>query len=279
MKAFNRIFNNPSHPAPNASNDGKTNSLFRSKKKDNGKRKPKLNAPKKKISTTPIARFAWFTVGIFVIVATGFCFFLPIFKNATALDYFDYVSELRSNILTAETELYSLKIYAVEKEYPYSADGIKRETTARTEIYFTAPSGDKTCKISFFLNGEKREGEASYDNVKAEYFLSDPVDCSSVESLDLNISYGEDSFTMTAKTVKTDKTLSPRQALTKLRENAPSTFENLTIENAFVGEIYLRLISEDAPYYYIGLIEKNGNIQAYLLNSETGKILAKREHG
>ena len=82
---------------------------------------------------------------------------------------------------------------------------------------------------------------------------------------------------MTAKTIKTDKTLSPKQALNKLRENAPSVFETLTNENGFVGEIYLRLISEDAPYYYIGLIEKNGNIQAYLLNSETGKILAKRE--
>ena len=63
----------------------------------------------------------------------------------------------------------------------------------------------------------------------------------------------------------------------KLKEKDPSAFEGLTKDNAFVGEIYLRLICENAPYYYIGLIEKNGNIQAYLLNSENGKILAKRE--
>lgn len=275
MKAFNKIFNKHSVPATDTTTDKKTNHLFTSNPKQNFKRKPK----KRKLSTAPIARFAWFTVGIFVIVATGFCFFLPIFKNATALDYFDYISELRSNILISETNQYSLKVYAVEKEYPYFADGIKRETTARAEIYFTAPSGDKPCKISFLLNGKKHEGEASYDNVKAEYFLSDPADFSSIEALDFNISYGEESFSMTAKTIKTDKTLSPRQALTKLQENAPSVFETLTSENAFVGEIYLRLISEDAPYYYIGLIEKNGNIQAYLLHSENGKILAKREHG
>ena len=119
----------------------------------------------------------------------------------------------------------------------------------------------------------------SYDNVKSEYSLSDSVDCSKLESVDFKISYGDESFNMTAKTIKTDKTLSPRQALDKLRENAPSVFQNLTDGNTFVGEIYLRLISEDAPYYYIGIIEKNGNIQAFLLNSESGKILAKREQG
>jgi hypothetical protein len=275
MKAFRKLSKKAHSLAQTKSADNEKKPLFIGKPKSKGKN----SKSKRKISTAPIARFAWFIVGIFVIVATGFSFFLPIFKNATALDYFDYVSELRSNILIAEKDSYALKVYAVEKEYPYSTDGVKRETTTRTEIYFTAPSGDKSCQISFTINDKRHEGEASYDNVKAEYFLSYPADFSSVESLDFTIRYGEESFTMTAKTIKTEKTLTPRQALTKLRENAPSVFENLTSENAFVGEIYLRLISENSPYYYIGLIEKNGTIQAYLLNSENGKILAKREQG
>ena len=273
MRVFRKFFKKKPLTKPTNPPDNKKIPLFRSKRKS--EKKPTKFKPK--IPTAPIARFAWFIVGIFVIVATGFCFFLPIFKSATALDYFDYVSELRSNVLIATQENYVLKIYAVEKEYPYSTDGIKRETTTRTEIYFTAPSGDKTCQITFTLNGKSHEGELSYDNVKAEYFLSYPADFSNVENLDFSLRYGEEHLKMTAKTIKTDKTLSPRQALTKLQENAPSVFETLTNENGFVGEIYLRLISEDAPYYYIGLIEKNGNIQAYLLNSETGKILAKRE--
>ena len=226
----------------------------------------------------PIARLAWFLVGIFVIVAAGFSFFLPIFKSATTLDYFDYVSELRSNILVAKTNEYFLKIYAVEKEYPYSADGIKRENSTRAEIFFFAPSGDKNCRISFSIGGKTYDSEMSYDNVKAEYFLCEPADFSNVKSLDFSIRYGEENFLLTAQTIKTEKTLAPRQVLNKLKENAPSAFENLTYENEFIGEIYLRLISEDAPYYYVGLIEKSGKIQAYLLHSETGKILAKREN-
>lgn len=240
---------------------------------------PNKKKNRRKFSTAPIARFAWFLVGIFVIVAAGFSFFLPIFKSATALDYFDYVSELRSNILVAESNEYLLKVYAIEKEYPYSADGIKRETSTRAEIFFSAPTGDKSCRISFSLDGKTYDSEASYDNVKAEYFLSEPADFSSVKSLEFTIRYGDENLLLTAKSVKTDKTLSPRQVLTKLKENAPSVFENLTYDKKFVGEIYLRLICEDAPYYYIGLIEKSGKVQAYLLHSESGKILAKREHG
>ena len=63
----------------------------------------------------------------------------------------------------------------------------------------------------------------------------------------------------------------------KLCENEAATFDTLTDKNGFVGEIYLRLICEDSPYYYIGLIEKNGKIRAYLLDAESGKVLAKRE--
>ena len=63
----------------------------------------------------------------------------------------------------------------------------------------------------------------------------------------------------------------------KLQENEKETFQSLTENNAFVGEIYLRLICEDEPYYYIGLITKDGKNRAYLLTADTGKVLAKRE--
>ena len=39
----------------------------------------------------------------------------------------------------------------------------------------------------------------------------------------------------------------------------------------------MRLIYEDAPYYYIGIIDREGTIFALLVDSESGKILAKRE--
>ncbi len=193
------------------------------------------------------------------------------------IDYFSYVSEVRSNILTAQTEDYSLRIYAVEKEYPYSTDGIKRDTSVRTEVYLTAPSGDKTIEITFWVEGVSYGGEMSYDNVKAEYYYSCGLDISALSNVECTLHFGEESLTLCAQSVKTESTLSPRAVLQKLVDAEGEFFASLTDEYGFVGEIYLRLLYEDFPYYYIGIIERNGDITAFLLNGETGKILAKRQ--
>ena len=258
----------PSFSKQKPTPENKKSGLFQSRKK----KKIKFQIP-----FTAITRFAWFTVGIFVILCVGASFFLPLIRSANALDYFDYVSELRSNILIAQSEKFTLKAYAVEKEYPYSPDGIPRDITKRAEIYFTAPSGDKTCQLAFSVNGTPYQGELSYDNIKAEYFFSVSADISSLKSLEFQIEYGDENLILTATTVKRETTLSPRQVLDKLRENDPNVFTELTSPDGFTGEIYIRLISESEPYYYIGLIPKDGEIQAYLLNSDTGKILATRK--
>jgi hypothetical protein len=228
-------------------------------------------APKK------IIRILWFCLGVFLLFLIAFSFFSPLIKATKKLDYFDYVSELRSNLLTVNEKDYSLRVYAVEKEYPYVADGIKRETTLRTEIYFTAPTGDESCSVTFTVDGKNYGGEMSYDNVKAEYFYSVSADVSKLERLPVEIVYGKDVLRLTALTVKKATTLTPRALLDALKDNERETFNQLTENNAFVGEIYLRLICEDEPYYYVGLITKDGKMRAYLLTADTGKVLAKRE--
>ena len=76
------------------------------------------------------------------------------------IDYFDYVSELRSNVLVASKNNLSLAVYATEKETPYAADGIKRETTPRAEIYLTAPTGVESYDISFTYEGKEYTPES-----------------------------------------------------------------------------------------------------------------------
>ena len=193
------------------------------------------------------------------------------------VDYFLYVSELRSNILLAGDEDFSLRVYAVEKEYPYSADGIKRDCTTRTEVYLIAPSGDKNCNLSFSVDGKEYGGEMSFDNVKCEYYFSCTLDTSKASEINFLIRFGETEKNLTAKTVKTQATLPPEKILLSLSQTETELFASLTDEYGFAGEIYLRLIFEESPYYYIGVIDRNGNITAFLLHAESGKILAKRQ--
>ncbi|MBE5745451.1 MAG: hypothetical protein E7355_04885 [Clostridiales bacterium] len=201
----------------------------------------------------------------------------PLYACQKEIDYFAYVAESRNNVFYAENNGFILRVYAVEKEYPYCADGIKRDTSARAEIRLFAPTGDKDCNVSFHVNGEEYGGDMSYDNVKAEYFFSCTLDISNLSQIDCNVVYGEEEMQFCAQSVKTKNTLSPREILEQLRRAETELFSSLSDKYGFAGEIYIRLLYEDFPYYYVSVIDRNGNTNAFLMNGETGEILAKRQ--
>ncbi len=193
------------------------------------------------------------------------------------IDYFTYVSELRSNIFLAKTEDFTLRIYAVKKETPYVANGIPEEVSPRFEAYLSASEGSKTVNATFLADKREFGGEMSYDNVRGEYFYACTLDVASLQTIECSLQYGEEKVALTATSVLTELTLSPQIVLERLREANAELFASLTDKYGFAGEIYLRLLYEDAPYYYIGIIDCERKINAFLMNGETGKILAKRE--
>ncbi len=193
-----------------------------------------------------------------------------------SIDYFDYVSELRENIFLCKTEEFSLRIYAVTKEHPYVMDGVKKELSTRVEAYLVPPEGMQTCHLTFTFEGNEYGGEMSFDNVKTEYYFSCTLDVAQASELPCRITYGEKTLEMTAKSVRSSETLTPQNVLKTLETSEANLFTSLTDEYGFAGEIYVRLIYEDAPYYYVGIIDREKNVHAFLINANTGKILAKR---
>lgn len=192
------------------------------------------------------------------------------------INYLDYVSELRSNVLLAKEDGFSLRVYAVKKESPYICDGIPAETAQRAEVYLTAPSGDKECTLSFTVDEKNYGGDMSFDNVKAEYYFACALDLSKVSEISFTVCYGEQELTLRATSVLTEKTLAPETVLHNLILEENELFTGLTDDYGFAGEIYLRLLFEDFPYYYVGVTDRNGQTNAFLINGETGKILARR---
>ena len=117
----------------------------------------------------------------------------------------------------------------------------------------------------------------SFDNVKTEYFYACPLDISALLEIACTVVYGDETIEMTAKSVLDEHTLSPQSALQNLVQSEKELFQNLTDKYGFAGEIHLRLLYEDAPYYYVGVIDRNGRPDAFLINAKSGKILAKRQ--
>lgn len=202
---------------------------------------------------------------------------LPFYACKKSIDYFDYVSEQRNNIFLAQTDEFFLRVYSVIKEAPYSADGIPMETSPRTEITLIAPQGNETYHVSFLVDGKSYGGEMSFDNVHTEYSFSCTLDLSTHHAIDFQIQHAEESVTLTARSVLEDDTMSPKEILETVRRENVELFENMTDKYGFTGEIYLRLLYEDAPYYYVGVIDRDCRITAFLVNGTSGKILAKRE--
>lgn len=192
------------------------------------------------------------------------------------VDYFSYVSELRNNIFLAETEVFSLRIYSVQKESPYIADGIPQESSARTEIYLLAPTENEPYSLFVTVNGKEQGGELSYDNVKSEYYLFFSLDVSELQSLSCRLEYATESVSLEAQSVLCGEEISPKTLLQTLYNENTELFSSMTDKYGFTGEIYFRLIYEGAPYYYVGIIDRNGEIHAFLVNAKTGKTLARR---
>ena len=152
------------------------------------------------------------------------------------------------------------------------------QTSRITEIRFFAPSGDKDCRLSLQIDGKEQSGEMSYDNVKAQYYYSCSLDVSNLKEVACVVFYDETSIEFLAKSVKTQTTITPQNALDIVQKDEHELFNDMTDKYGFAGEIYLRLIYEESPYYYVGIIERNGKVTALLLNAESGKILAKRKN-
>ena len=206
-------------------------------------------------------------------------FFLFLFALSgckQTVDYFSYVSEFRNNIFLAETGGLYLRIHSVLKETPYAADGVAHESSARTEVFLSAPEGTQNYTFTMEVDGKQYGGELAYDNVKAEYFLSFSLDISTLKELPCVLEYGENSLSLTATSVLRNETVDAQNILENVRAYAPDVFENLTDKYGFKGEIYLRLLYEDAPYYYVGVMDRNGDIYAFLVNATNGKVIARR---
>ena len=191
------------------------------------------------------------------------------------LDLTEYVSEYRSNVFIHNDKDFSVKARSVEKEYPYVADGYKGELTHRTEIVITLPKGVEACSVRFSVDGKEYGGDASYDNVKQQFYFSCGANVSALHTLPLALTFCEEEKQLSLPSVRGNE-LTLQKAIDAVFSQEKELLKSLQNGKDFLGEIYVRLLYEDAPYFYVGVVDRNGNTTAFLLDGKSGKILAKR---
>ncbi len=187
----------------------------------------------------------------------------------------DYVSEYRNNLFIHNDKGITIKAQSVQKEYPYVADGHKGDMSQRVEFFITTPAEIEKCTVVFMVNGKEYGGDASYNNVKQQFYFSCNGDFAGASNILVKLTLNETESEFLLTSVATN-VLSLEQVLNSVFEQEKDLLKRLQNKKEFLGELYVRLLYEDAPYFYVGVVDRNGKITAFLLDGKTGKILAKR---
>lgn len=191
------------------------------------------------------------------------------------VNYLDYVSEKRNNIYLYSDDSLEIKIYTLERENPYSADGIKGDMTSLCEVYVRLPKNYDEVEIKV----GNVEGEMNYRAVENCYFLSFSDEKFDGETVSVTLTYDGKSTDYNAASVLYSGVISCEEAVKCAAEHGKELFKSLTDGKIFSGEIYVRLLFDEGCYYYVGVCDRDKKITAYLVDGERGKVIATKEIG
>ena len=220
-----------------------------------------------------------FFVSIFAVLACAAALFFG--GCGAQTDLSRYVSEYRSDIYMGTQGEYSVFASYSQREYPYTADGNVGDRSDVFEVALTAPDNTKTYSVRYTIGGKEYASELSFDSVRLVHRCSQTIPAPSETAISFVVSAADDDgaepVTVSAASIKTEKTLPLADLLEKVRAAESERFAALTSGNSFAGELYVRLLYDnDRCFYYVGLTDRSGNTYAMLADAETGEIIATR---
>lgn len=204
------------------------------------------------------------------------CTLIPALTACGTPDYSAHVSEARSDLFCAQTEEFSVTLACVQREYPFLADGIACSQSTLIEITLEDCQNAENYSVFLTLDGVRLGGEMTYRNIRNDYFFSQSVKQFPEGSVSLCVEWENESREIAATSVKNERTLTIKEALDCAVSAEKEHVQAMTENGTFCGEFYVRLLRRDKNYYYVGIIDRNGNTLALLLDGESGEVLAKR---
>ena len=202
---------------------------------------------------------------------------LPALSACGTYDYYDHVSDEKRDIFCAETEVYTLTVSCVRREYPFLCDGVAAQKSDLLEAVLAEKDPSAAEYEIYFLEDVQKGGDMSFRSVTGDWFYSRTAEKFPEGSLSVRIVRDGTAEEIALTSVKTENTLSPEEALKKATDSEKDYLAKMTRGGVFYGEFHVRLLRRDKTYYYVGIVNSEGDILSLLLDSETGEILARRE--
>lgn len=189
------------------------------------------------------------------------------------INYTDYISEKRDRVYLYEDDNLTVKVQLTSRESPYLSDGYKGDMQDICEIFVKFSQSPENVTATLGESG----GEMSYMSVTDSFYLSFAA-AEIGDSASVTLTCDGTERQIDATGVLYDGVITCEDALESARQYDGDLFAALTNGNNFEGEIYVRLLADEGKcYYYVGVIDREGNTSAYLVDGENGNVIAERK--
>jgi len=195
------------------------------------------------------------------------------------LDYFSYVSEIRTNIFCAQNETACVTVYSGAKENPAIYDGIKNDTALLIGVkLILSEEPSVPVKVTVCYGDKSYEIPLEFHPVKRALAGKTNVTELPTDQIEVAVCYGETNFTLTATSQLNENVISYTDALKAATDDASEFLKQHTKNGVLQAEIVIRLLCEEGKnYYYVGFITSEGLKKAFLIDGASAEILARKD--
>lgn len=223
-------------------------------------------------------RFFSFIKKVTALTLLTFLFVFTVACNSKP-EYFSYVSELRKDVFAGENEQFSVVVWAGAREQPYAADGIKNQTNLSLTVKITQKqeTGDNL-EVTVKFDDKVYRAKTGFHPVKSALCAEIGVDKLPEKQLAVEIAYGEKIDALTLESKLLEGTISYNDALNRAAEKASDFLKANTKNGKLNAEIAIKLLCENnRNYYYVSILSVSDEKRAFLIDGETGDVLAERQ--
>jgi len=190
------------------------------------------------------------------------------------------VSELKCDVFMGESENYALKASYGFKEIQSSLDDqANNKIYALTFRLLNVQTDDVSYSVLVNYNGTDYKSEFKLNPVSHSVTANVEIENFNLKEFNASIFCASKKETVKMQSILPEGTITYSEALNYLQQNQADLLNNYTDEDGnFAGKIHTRvLVKDDKPYWYVGLISKDDNLKALLIDGFTGEVLAIRE--
>lgn len=191
------------------------------------------------------------------------------------------VSEYRKNLYVGETQGFTITFTTGKREEPYATDGVrgkmvgfgvlsvKYESKLPDDLYY-----------EMFIDTVQYGGKLEFNPYDNSYVADIMKEVSSKDDIYLKIYNHDINIHATLKCVSREWKVSYKDAIRIVSQDMGSDLYDYIDGNKLNAECFVKIVSEDQEmnkiYWYVHVVCKNGDTYTYLIDVNSGEILAKK---